>query len=182
MALINCKECGKEISDTAKSCPNCGAKTKKEIFKNKRIFFIGTPVLLIVLLVIILIFIANPNTDNFSSEQVIKYLKNKGFTFDEYKIVGKNGTGYYIEAKKNNIEIFLMDFENTNPECFWRNTSISKSWANISEKGKNDDNDRKEQYEDFIKWSEKIKLTKKQICEAMEYYYDHTDNFRIKKQ
>lgn len=28
--LINCKECGKEISDTAKQCPNCGAKVKKE--------------------------------------------------------------------------------------------------------------------------------------------------------
>jgi len=28
MALIQCKECGKEISDTAVSCPNCGAKNK----------------------------------------------------------------------------------------------------------------------------------------------------------
>ena len=27
MALINCKECGKEISDTAVRCPNCGCKT-----------------------------------------------------------------------------------------------------------------------------------------------------------
>lgn len=26
MALIKCPECGKEISDTAKSCPNCGYK------------------------------------------------------------------------------------------------------------------------------------------------------------
>lgn len=25
MALIPCSECGKEISDKAKSCPNCGA-------------------------------------------------------------------------------------------------------------------------------------------------------------
>ena len=24
MAIINCKECGKEISDKAKFCPNCG--------------------------------------------------------------------------------------------------------------------------------------------------------------
>lgn len=24
MALINCPECGKEISDQAVSCPNCG--------------------------------------------------------------------------------------------------------------------------------------------------------------
>jgi RNA polymerase subunit RPABC4/transcription elongation factor Spt4 len=26
MALINCKECGKEISDGAIACPHCGAK------------------------------------------------------------------------------------------------------------------------------------------------------------
>lgn len=29
MALIHCPECGKEISDTAKICPNCGVKIKK---------------------------------------------------------------------------------------------------------------------------------------------------------
>jgi len=29
MALINCPECGKEISDTSKLCPNCGHKRKK---------------------------------------------------------------------------------------------------------------------------------------------------------
>lgn len=28
MALINCKECGKQMSDTAVSCPHCGAKNK----------------------------------------------------------------------------------------------------------------------------------------------------------
>ena len=30
MALINCKECNKEISDLAVSCPNCGAPVKKK--------------------------------------------------------------------------------------------------------------------------------------------------------
>ena len=25
MALIQCNECGKQISDTAKACPHCGA-------------------------------------------------------------------------------------------------------------------------------------------------------------
>ena len=29
MALINCPECGKEISDMADSCPNCGYKNEK---------------------------------------------------------------------------------------------------------------------------------------------------------
>ena len=30
MALINCKECGKEISDMAKACPHCGYPIKKK--------------------------------------------------------------------------------------------------------------------------------------------------------
>ena len=29
MALIKCKECGKELSDQAESCPNCGYKLKE---------------------------------------------------------------------------------------------------------------------------------------------------------
>lgn len=36
MALIKCPECGKEISDKASACPNCGYKTKKEIQVNKK--------------------------------------------------------------------------------------------------------------------------------------------------
>lgn len=30
MAMINCSECGREISDKAASCPNCGAVVKKK--------------------------------------------------------------------------------------------------------------------------------------------------------
>ena len=30
MALINCPECGKEISDQAKTCPNCGIRIKRK--------------------------------------------------------------------------------------------------------------------------------------------------------
>ena len=31
--LIQCKTCGSEIAKSAKTCPNCGAKNKKPIFK-----------------------------------------------------------------------------------------------------------------------------------------------------
>ena len=31
--LIKCKSCGEEITKSAKSCPKCGAKNKKPIFK-----------------------------------------------------------------------------------------------------------------------------------------------------
>ena len=45
MALIKCPECGKEISDRAKKCPNCGfpikrknVRTLKKKKKSKSIF------------------------------------------------------------------------------------------------------------------------------------------------
>ena len=49
MALIKCPECGKEISDRAKKCPNCGfpikrknVRTLKKKKKSKSIFIIFT--------------------------------------------------------------------------------------------------------------------------------------------
>lgn len=35
--LIKCNSCGKEVANTAKSCPGCGAKVKKPIYK--RVWF-----------------------------------------------------------------------------------------------------------------------------------------------
>ena len=47
MALVKCQECGKEISDTVKVCPNCGFKEKKSIPKNKLIIIIATVAILV---------------------------------------------------------------------------------------------------------------------------------------
>lgn len=62
MALIKCPECGKELSDTVKFCPNCGYKLKginrkfSQISKStkKRFFvaavcFVGVIVLIAIL-------------------------------------------------------------------------------------------------------------------------------------
>ena len=52
MALIKCKECGKEISDKAKTCPNCGNPTKskrfdidKEVSTLKKFLIVGIVVI-----------------------------------------------------------------------------------------------------------------------------------------
>lgn len=55
MALIKCKECGKEISDKAKVCPNCGAPLEKgefhkELTAAKRVLIVVIILLLIVIL------------------------------------------------------------------------------------------------------------------------------------
>lgn len=44
--LINCKDCGNQISKNAKSCPNCGAKNKRtSIITWLALIFIGIPIL-----------------------------------------------------------------------------------------------------------------------------------------
>ena len=56
MALINCPECRKEVSDSAKKCPNCGYNLRK---KNNRvlpiILIISGSVFMLFLILIILI-------------------------------------------------------------------------------------------------------------------------------
>ncbi len=52
MAMINCPECGKEISDKAKVCPSCGAPAKSVQEKSKKRKDI------VVFAVIIVVFIA----------------------------------------------------------------------------------------------------------------------------
>ncbi len=47
MALINCPECSKEISDTVKKCPNCGYKFKK---KKSIVFWIIIAVVVLIVL------------------------------------------------------------------------------------------------------------------------------------
>ena len=55
MALIKCKECGKEISDQATNCPNCGCPINddtitKEVKASKKV-----AIFIIVILVIVCI-------------------------------------------------------------------------------------------------------------------------------
>lgn len=38
MALIKCPECGKETSDSAKVCPNCGFRIKKILSNHTKKF------------------------------------------------------------------------------------------------------------------------------------------------
>lgn len=54
MTLIKCGECGKEISEQAKTCPNCGARTQKSKKQSRTtVKFIIVIVIIAVLAVII---------------------------------------------------------------------------------------------------------------------------------
>ncbi len=54
MALVKCSECGKEISDTIKKCPNCGYRKKIKFDKKK--IMIGCGIILFSIIICITIF------------------------------------------------------------------------------------------------------------------------------
>ncbi len=78
MALINCPECGKEISDLAKYCPNCGFQIKREEkdFRKKLVLMLGLA-FIIVFGVILFIVVGNLpyNAQNAEEKRRDKYLE-----------------------------------------------------------------------------------------------------------
>lgn len=64
MALIKCKECGKEISDTVRKCPNCGYCEKKKL-NSKMLTIVGCALLLTLIIGVVIIFttIGKPLTE-----------------------------------------------------------------------------------------------------------------------
>lgn len=100
MALIKCKECGKEVSDTAKKCINCGAKLecKKKKYTD---LIVGIAILLVLVIIIVASYVAL----NYS-QVAHKYSKEAISVLTDYKErkITKNEAqseleGLYYKAK-----------------------------------------------------------------------------------
>lgn len=102
MSMIKCRECGKEVSSEAKTCPNCGVATphKMGLFKKFIFTVIGFFVFIIVFTVIINASGTTTPDGGFAvpsiGEQVITYAEymqiKDGMTYEEVvKIIGAPG-------------------------------------------------------------------------------------------
>ncbi|MFR5857287.1 MAG: zinc ribbon domain-containing protein [Bacilli bacterium] len=128
MSLIKCKECGKEISDSAKSCPECGFVYKKEHSTIKTIIIcICTIVVIFLVLLIIVLFpeisdsikeknavnkiVGEYEIVNTSNESIVKkisitkdntlYICNQGYMPSEIK------DGYYYIYEEDNKQYVI---------------------------------------------------------------------------
>jgi hypothetical protein len=95
MALMKCKECGNQISSSAKSCPKCGAKVKSSGCFGK-LFKIAVYIVIGFLALSLIVYLIDPPDkstieweDNSKKEDVIK---------DEPEKI--KWTGYYIGQEK----------------------------------------------------------------------------------
>lgn len=96
MALVKCPECGKEISDKASSCPNCGVGIKK----NKNFGIISGIVIVFIIFVTVLLLKNNFFTKN---EYTVQYYVDKNIENVKGEI-GDNLTINYVEEYKNGTE------------------------------------------------------------------------------
>lgn len=63
MALIKCTECGKEISDTLKTCPNCGIEIESKnivVKENKKIDMVDIGAIILLSIYTISMLMTNP--------------------------------------------------------------------------------------------------------------------------
>lgn len=143
MALIKCKECGKNISDTTKECIHCGAPTKYSINYMKMSFkifccIIGVFILLF-LLIAIVIFISNLGKKNkhysdtlnakysvpeYPSVYQDPYRRVLSFSEDgrvSYQLCNSQtdacGDSTYYTYTKDKLEVFISNGDNSVFSC-----------------------------------------------------------------
>ena len=98
MALINCPECGKEISDEAKSCPNCGKplKVKREIKINKKKLGIVIGIIVVLTIGIIVGLRIYTNNPDYVIKKYVEAINNG--KFDELEKYEYNYEDYTIKS------------------------------------------------------------------------------------
>lgn len=125
MALIKCTECGKEMSDKAKACPNCACPIENKIIKqkgNKKLLVIGG---IIVLLFVVGIFV------------VKNMFKTSDFKNSDNSII----IGEWLSSTKDYFEFFddntfeYTCYSNTCPADILKQTPIGGNHKTCYAKG-----------------------------------------------
>lgn len=102
MALIKCPECGKEISDTVKSCPHCGYKIKISKTKNSRMRIMYAIIVIILVIGIIVLtayFVINnkkESIDNYVGQSIQSVVNSE--KLDKYDVKEKEKTADTVAA------------------------------------------------------------------------------------
>lgn len=141
MALINCDECGKEISEKATTCPNCGNTLKKVSYEKKPKKPSGClKFFLIFFVVIFIVIVAGIVGTNLMNDEIQKSISgvatsdeyitldayNKietGMTYEEVvEIIGSNGVETST-VTSNDITISIYT---------WYGNGVAGSNANVT--------------------------------------------------
>ena len=121
MALIKCSECGKQISDKANRCPNCGNKLNSI---NKKNIIIIISSICFILLIIICLEIYKSNNNNNAKED---YVEDTNDSYNDteiidssYNVISIDGIGNsyrfndFNECRVDDLKISIEETYDTN--------------------------------------------------------------------
>lgn len=114
MSLVKCPECGKEISDTVKACPNCGVKIKKMKKKTPR----KKKIIVVAVCGIVLILALGMGiTTVYLSSPVMKFQRElSNFNYEGAKEILRqdiaSNQNEYTKAKKEAVSIMNGTLDN----------------------------------------------------------------------
>ena len=93
MALIKCRECERDISNEAKTCPRCGCKTKERRKMSKRQKILLSVIAVVLIVVVVVVYSNNAWKRAFS----VKYIgyENGNYMYEITNTSGKNLSSVY---------------------------------------------------------------------------------------
>lgn len=126
MALVKCKECGKELSDKAKICPHCGYRKQKTITKKTILTFS-----VLAFIVVLLNFSGGKVAEKVQEKKEYKeydelYSKTKQMMYEDAQEYKKHCKAT-IEAKANDAVNGTMNYAISNQDKYkvlWDNFEV----------------------------------------------------------
>lgn len=99
MAMKKCKECGEEISSSAKKCPKCG--------KDQRNFFMKHPILYTLIIIIVIAMVTNSGSDTTNTSTTEKYTVDTSVevTVVDFSLMDSQQVAQWCDSNKINYEI-----------------------------------------------------------------------------
>lgn len=142
MALIKCRECGKDVSDKARTCVHCGCLVKKKNTKNNTFWIIVISLISMIIFMIILVvtLFMNlsikkqiPGTYKSENDEIIQLNNDGSCNIISYWIDGRTGQRYkegsvscYYEFKRMHVTVSYEDYFGTHNDKYIFNKNFDK--------------------------------------------------------
>lgn len=183
MAMIKCKECGKDISDTTKVCIHCGAKTEKAKMKSKKIKLYTSILITIVLILTIIIIFVIKSTEKDTSkiidgsklnnDELYGLFKDEDYSIRITKFSDDLSTTYVIlENKTEGITVQRIYNNYVGNLMTFDDNSVNDEMADLLYPDKNETEEEKQQYKAYQSWLNHYNITKTQLSEMIDNYYN----------
>lgn len=127
MALINCPECGKEVSDTNKRCPHCGYNLRKKVDKKTKNIIIAV-IAAVVIVVVGTFGVVQASKLNSEEQKIVTEINTR--INDATQIEFEDMEKSQIDTSITTLKAIEEDYNSLN----WREKTRIKGYSTVSKK------------------------------------------------